>query len=92
MYLEPDEIRERRFRSMGKNIHVTHRNSGKWAVKGEGDKRASSLHNTQKDAIDTGRDLARGNKSEIVIHDRENKIRDKDSYGHDPHPPKDRKH
>ena len=29
-----------------KNIHVTHRKDGAWAVKGEGDKRASSLHKT----------------------------------------------
>ena len=77
---------------MGKNIHVTRRDNDKWAVKGEGDARASSLHDKQKDAIDAGRGLARGNKSELVIHDRENKIRDKDSYGNDPNPPKDRKH
>ncbi len=78
---------------MAKNIHVTHRkDEDKWAVIGEGDSRASSLHDTQGDAIEAGRGIARNNKSELVIHDRQNLIRDKDSYGNDPYPPKDRKH
>lgn len=77
---------------MAKNIHVTRRGGGKWAVIGEGDERASGLYDTQKGAINAGRPLAQTNKSELVIHDRENKIRDKDSFGNDPSPPKDKKH
>jgi hypothetical protein len=73
---------------MGKNIHVTHRKSGEWAVIGEGDSRASGLFDTQRSAIDSAREIAQNNRSELVIHDRENKIRDKDSHGHDPYPPK----
>ncbi len=76
-----------------KNIHVTHRkDEGKWAVKGEGDSRASALYDTQREAIEAGQEIARNNRSELVIHDRDNRIRDKDSYGHDPNPPKDTKH
>ena len=66
------------------NIHVTHRNDGSWAVIGAGNERASSLHRTQYDALDAGRDLAIRNRSELVIHGIDNKIRDKDSYGNDP--------
>ena len=77
---------------MGKNIHVIHRDDRTWAVVGERDKRASSLHETQRSAIEAGRSLAQHNRSELVIHDRDNKIRDKDSYGNDPCPPRDRKH
>lgn len=77
---------------MGKNIHVTHRRDGTWAVIGEGDDKASSVHKTQGGAIKAGKPLAETNKSELVIHDRENRIRDKDSYGNDPNPPRDRKH
>ena len=77
---------------MGKNIHVTHRKDQQWAVKGEGDERASGLHDTQGEAIRAGRELAIRNRSELFIHDRENKIRDRDSYGGDPFPPKDKKH
>lgn len=75
-----------------KNIHVTHRKDKTWAVIGEGDKRASSVHKTQSAAIKAGMPIAKAKKSELVIHDRENKIRDKDSYGNDPNPPKDKKH
>jgi hypothetical protein len=75
-----------------KNIHVTHRKDGSWAVKGERDQKASSLHRTQGSAIAAGTPLAEKNHSELVIHGRDNKIRDKDSYGPDPNPPTDRKH
>ena len=75
-----------------KNVHVTRRQDKNWAVKKEGDKRASSLNGTQKAAINKATRLAKKNKSEVVIHDRKNKIRDKDSYGPDPNPPKDKKH
>ena len=75
-----------------KNIHITHRKNGDWAVIGAGDKRASSLHTTQGAAIKAGKPLAQTNKSELVIHNRENKIRDKDSYGNDPHPQIDKRY
>lgn len=78
---------------MGKNIHITHRKAEKkWAVIGEGDKRASGLFDTQGEAAKAGRPLALKNKSELVIHDRNNRIRDKDSFGNDPNPPQDKKH
>jgi hypothetical protein len=77
---------------MGKDIHITHRADGDWAVVGEGDSRASSLHNTQADAIEAGRPLAINNQSELVIHGRDNRIINSNSFGNDPNPPKDRKH
>ncbi len=75
-----------------KDIHVTHRQDGSWAVKGSGDQRASSLHPTQAEAIAAARPLAERNRSELVIHGRDNRIRDKDSFGNDPCPPRDKKH
>ncbi len=76
----------------GKDIHVTHRKDGSWAVKGEGDSKASSLHETQASAIRAGKPLAVKNESELVIHGRDNKIMNSNSHGHDPNPPKDKKH
>jgi len=61
-----------------------------WAVKREGAQRASSLHDTQGDAIQTGRDLARDQHTELVIHRPDGTIRDSNSYGNDPCPPKDK--
>jgi hypothetical protein len=77
---------------MAKNIHVTHRADNTWAVIGEKDSRASSLHKTQASAIETARPIAMNNRSELVIHGKNNLIRDKDSYGNDPFPPRDTKH
>ena len=76
---------------MGKNQHVVKRDDG-WAVRGEGNLRDTSRHHTQADAIDGARDIARNQQSEVVIHRPNGQIRDKDSYGHDPNPPRDRKH
>jgi hypothetical protein len=76
---------------MTKDQHVVP-NGDKWAVKGEGNSRATSVHNTQSDAIDAARDIAINQKAEVVIHRRDGRIRDKDSYGNDPFPPKDKKH
>ena len=75
----------------GKDQHVVPRDK-EWAVRGEGNKRDTSHHRTQKDAIDSARNIAKKQRSEVVIHRRDGKIRDSDSYGNDPHPPKDRKH
>lgn len=77
---------------MAKNIHVTHRADNSWAVIGAKDSRASSLHKTQAEAIQIARGIAMNNQSELVIHDRNNRIRDKDSFGNDPVPPVDKKH
>jgi hypothetical protein len=78
---------------MGRNVHVTHDKANKvWDVKEEGSKKPISSHDTQGAAIDAGRPVARRNESELVIHNRDNQIRDKDSYGSDPNPPKDKRH
>lgn len=76
---------------MGKNQHVVPR-EGNWAVRGEGNKRVTSIHDTQGEAINAAREIAQNQHSEVVIHRPDGRIRDKDSYGNDPCPPKDRKH
>lgn len=70
------------------NQHVTHRKNGEWAVIAEGNTRASSLHDTQTEAIARARELAIKQHSELLIHNKENIIRQKNSYGNDPYPPK----
>jgi len=71
---------------MRKNQHVVPRN-GKWAVRGEGDSKVSGIFNTQTDAINRAREIARSQGSELVIHGRDGRIREKSSYGRDPFPP-----
>lgn len=75
-----------------RDYHVTRRPDGDWQVKREGATRASSCHPTQSDAAGRARDLARKNRVEVVIHRPGGRIRDSDSFGPDPDPPRDRKH
>jgi len=70
-----------------KNVHVVKHDAG-WAAKKEGGQRASVVTKTQQAAIDAGRKLARQEGSELVVHGRDGKIREKDSQGRDPYPPK----
>ena len=72
---------------MGKNQHVVP-HDGKWGVRGEGNKKLTSIHNTQKEAINDARDIAINQNSELFIHGRKGQIRERNSYGNDPFPPK----
>lgn len=76
---------------MGKNQHVVPCN-GHWAVKGEGNSRNTANTSTQQQAIQIARQIAKNQQSEVVIHNRKGVILDKDSYGNDPVPPRDKKH
>lgn len=73
------------------DYHVVPRGD-QWAVQRAGGDRASSIKPTQGDAINVGRDLARNTGGELRIHRPNGQIRNSDSYGNDPNPPKDTKH
>jgi len=75
---------------MGKNQHVVPYQD-KWAVRGEGNEKVTSTYDTQAEAIQRAREIAINQRSEVVIHRPDGTIRDKDSYGKDPCPPKDKK-
>jgi len=77
--------------SKRKDVHVVPHRDG-WATRKEGASRVGKHHDTQGAAIDRAREQAIRDRSEVVIHRKDGTIRDKDSYGNDPHPPKDRKH
>ena len=55
---------------MGKDQHITPHPNGGWQVKGAGNSRATVHTNTQREAIDIGREISRNQKSELVIHGR----------------------
>ena len=73
------------------NQHVTKRSDGKWQVLGEGNSRATVVTKTQREAISKARDIAINQRAEVVIHGVNGRIRNKNSYGNDPCPPKDKK-
>ena len=66
-----------------RNQHVVF-HEGRWAVRGAGSRRASSVHSTQEEAINAAREIARNQRSELFIHRKDGRIRDRSSYGNDP--------
>ena len=76
--------------SKGKNQHVVPHPDG-WAVKGAGNSKATKVTTTQAEATQRAQQIARNQHSDTKIHGRDGKIRAGNSYGNDPHPPKDKK-
>lgn len=73
---------------MKSNQHVLPNGNGEWQVKGAGNKRATVITRTQKEAIKIAKEIATNKKSEVVIHGVNGRIRQKNSYGNDPFPPR----
>ena len=71
--------------------HVVPSSSG-WAVKKSGAERASRTFNTKEKAVAYGRDISKSEKTELYIHKSNGMVQNRNSYGNDPHPPKDQKH
>ena len=69
-----------------RNQHVVPTKGG-WAVRGAGSARATKVFGTKKEAVERGREIARNQGSELLIHGSDGRIRTKDSYGRDPFPP-----
>jgi len=70
-----------------KNQHVVPHASG-WAVRGAGNERTTSVHGTQREAISAAREAAIRQGSEMLIHGENGRIRERNTYGKDPYPPK----
>src|SRR5215204_82134 len=60
-------------------VHIELRGEG-WAVVREGNKRATSTHPTQSEAAESGRELARRDKSEFFLHAQDGQIREHRDY------------
>jgi hypothetical protein len=73
-----------------KDIHVVPHDKG-WATRKEGSERAGGVYPTKDEALKQGREQAQREKVELVIHRKDGKIQDSDSYGRDPFPPRDKK-
>ncbi len=69
------------------NQHVLPRTDG-WAVKKAGAPKDTRVFPSQVQAIDFAKQVAKNQNSELIIHTRDGRIRERNSYGKDPHPPK----
>jgi hypothetical protein len=81
--------------SKGRDRTVSRRDDNQWANKRNDAGKASSVHDTQRDAIDAASEML-GNQGggELTIKGIDGKIRSKDTIppGNDPCPPKDKEH
>jgi hypothetical protein len=81
---------------MSKNDRIVYRrDDGRWANQLVDSSRASSLHDTQKDASNQARQmLTNQGGGELLIKGTNGQIRSKDTIppGNDPNPPKDKEH
>ena len=66
--------------------HVVPHEDG-WAVRKGGAARVTEIFDTQYEAIERGIEIAKNQETELAIHDRQGRIREKNSYGNDPFPP-----
>ena len=72
-----------------KDVHTVPNPAGKgWVNKVGG--AVESKHRTKENAVERGRNIARENRSEHAIHNKDGQISQKNSYGNDPNPPKDK--
>lgn len=61
-----------------RNQHVVPTKDG-WAVKRAGSPKATKVFGTQQEAIEKGREIAKNQQSELLIHGRDGRIRKKQS-------------
>src|SRR5918999_1953010 len=64
-------------------VHIEFRGEW-WAVVREGNKRATSTHPTQSEAAESGKDLARRDKTEFFLHAQDGQIREHRDYREGP--------
>ena len=70
-----------------KSTHVVPNKDGGWDVKQSGGKRTSGHFDAKKEATDRARKLSQNQNTELVIHNKDGKISQKDSHGNDTCPP-----
>jgi uncharacterized protein YdaT len=63
-------------------------NGKKWRVRKSGASKASGVFATQEEAIREAKKIAKNQGTELYIHGKDGRIRERNSYGSDPHPPK----
>ena len=67
---------------------VPNSKNGGWDIKRSGNSRSSGHFDNKNDAISRAREISRNSKDELVIHNMNGRISNKDSHGNDPYPPK----
>lgn len=71
------------------NQHVVYRGHNDWAIRREKAERDSLIFDNQQEAFQIARRMTiNQGGGEVFIHGRDGKIRERNTYEHDPYPPK----
>lgn len=70
-------------------VWISPRQDGQWEVQREHSEKPSHVVPNKEEAVNTGREIARNNQTELIVQRRDGTIESKDSFGNDPNPPKD---
>jgi hypothetical protein len=65
-------------------VQPHHLDDGRWQVRREGASRASRVFDSQREAEQFGRRVAKRERVEFILTGRDGKVREKNSYGNDP--------
>ena len=76
---------------MKNETHITPNTNGGWDAKDTGNKKVSRHFDTKKETVDWARSHSTRIGSELVVHNQNGRIAQKDSHGNDPCPPRDTK-
>lgn len=77
--------------SMSKNAqHVVPNREGRWSVRKVGAAKATKIFDSQREAVEFARDLARKQNSDLYIHRKDGSIQDRDSFSGNRLSPKDK--
>jgi hypothetical protein len=63
-----------------------------WVVTTSGAEHVTQQFPGKEDAIEFGESVAKRKKTSLIVHQRDGRIEQVDSYGSDPFPARDRKH
>lgn len=76
-----------------KNVHVLpNKINSNWQVKSEGSTRAAGVFQTKAEAKTAGTAIAKNRSGEVFFHNQDGKIANRNSFGHDADPPRDKVH
>jgi hypothetical protein len=73
-----------------KSSHVVPNVNGGWSVKKEHSSKAIKRFDNQQDAIKYAKEISKNEKGELIIHSRDGRIRQKDSYDSGSNPPRNK--
>ena len=70
------------------NVHVTPAPNGGWQVVEATTGRVLATFRTQQEARNYATNVAKANSKEMFVHGKNGRIRERNTFGNDPHPPR----